>query len=139
MRKTLLLTILVLLTFSLTSFGQVSQKKIYKIRYFKAYTEGELTTSTPGGNEVFVFDEGAGKIEIKNGEGYQNRILRIQRKGPDPVHKDCTIYFTEMPMNNGQGLACVIIVLDKFYKAIKFADCATNQEGLRNYMEFQYE
>lgn len=103
------------------------------------YTDGEVTTSTPEKNEVILIDESASRIELKSGPGSQDRIFKIMRKGPDPVHKDCIIYMTTLPTNNRQGEACMVIVIDKFYKLIKMGDCAKNLDGFVNYMEFQYE
>ena len=103
------------------------------------YTEGEVTTSTPEKDEVILIDESASRIELKSGQESQDRIFKIQRKGPDPVNKDCTIYLTTLPLNNRQGMGCMVIVIDKFYKLIKMGDCSKNEEGLKNYMEFQYE
>lgn len=103
------------------------------------YTEGEVTTSTPEKNEVILVDESAGRIELKSGPGSQDRIFKINRKSPDPDNKDCTIYITTLPLSNRQGMGCMVIIIDKFYKLIKMGYCSKNEGELKNYMEFQYE
>lgn len=103
------------------------------------YKNGEISSKGPENEYAFSFDEKAGRIVLKTAEGYQDRIFKIQSKGPDPVNEDCTIYITQMPTTNGNGLAVVIIVVDKFYKVIKLGSYTGNENGLRNYIEYQYE
>lgn len=139
MKTKILLTALSLLFCTLSSFGQTSQAKKYKVKYFKMYKDGELTVSEPNKTDVFILNENLKRIELKSDQESQDRIFKITSREVDPTDNNCTIYYTQMRVNNGQGTAVIIIVVDKFEKLIKLASYQNNENGFKNYMEYQYE